>query len=348
MGIEQRVYSLDSIETRDYIKCQAVWAVSIDAPGVEGESISNIDLKPCPSTSIADAMPSNVPQRPRRFLRPSINIGLVRKQESTLADASKIAECRRLTEQFESLVKLGEGTSAVVYRAIDRREKRDVALKVSRTDEEERLQNAQDEFNLLQQIKHPNIIKALDFFTYVRGTVMVQEFFNGENLETTLMQTGDGCMAEGSARLLFIKLLDAVAYLHKQGIIHRDIKAQNVLISRSMLDLRLVDFNSSTRVADGASLTMVGTRQYMPPEVLQGNSPSEASDVWASGLCLHYMLIGNLPSKEDGIHIQLEGSKWEQLSEPCQLVVRRCLEHRQSLRPTASEVTTDSWLQLTS
>jgi serine/threonine protein kinase len=282
-------------------------------------------------------------RRPRRFHRPSINIKLVREDQSPPADSFQIAQCQELSENFELQVKLGEGTSAVVYRAIDRRDRREVALKVVRTLEEERLENARNEFNLLQKIEHPNIIKVLDFFTYARGAVLVQEYFNGGNLEKIVMQTKDRCIAETNASRLFVQLIDAVAYLHKQGIIHRDIKAQNILISHDMIDLRLLDFNSSKLLADGAALTMVGTRQYMSPEVLKGNSPSEASDVWACGLCFHYMLVGSLPLRHGGTQVELEGPQWEQLSKQCKEVVGRCLEPREELRPDASEVIPNTW-----
>jgi cell division control protein CDC15 len=278
------------------------------------------------------------------FRRPSINIELVRGDQSSPTDPFQISQCQKLSEQFELLVKLGEGSSAVVYRAIDRRDKHEVALKITRTDDEERVQRARDEFRLLQRIKHANIIKVLDFFTYARGAVLVQEFFDGEDLEKVITQSKDGCIVEANASRLFTQLLDAVAYLHRQGIIHRDIKAQNLLISHSLIDLRLLDFNVSKLLADGAALTMTGTRQYMPPEVLKGTSPSEASDIWACGLCFHYMLIGNLP-KHAGTQVELEGSKWELLSEQCRDIVRKCLEPRQELRPNASEVIPDSWLE---
>jgi serine/threonine protein kinase len=135
-----------------------------------------------------------------------------------------------------------------------------------------------------------------------------------------------------------MKLLDAIAYLHRHDIIHRDVKAQNILISQCLLDLRLVDFNSSKLLADGPALTMIGTRQYMPPEVLAGSSPSEAGDIWASGLCFYYMLFGCLPSKHCGAHVPFDGPKWQQLSKQSKVILRKCLEPRQDFRPTASEM----------
>lgn len=226
-----------------------------------------------------------------------------------------------------------------MYRAVSLSDKRKVALKVMRIDDEERLEIARREYSLLQQLTHPNIVKAFDFFTFSCGAVLVEEFFNGKSLDKIIRDTKDGRIAEIVAQALFVHLLDAIAYLHKHGVIHRDVKAQNMLISQDMTDLRLIDFNASKRLADGGDLlTMTGTREYMPPEVLKGNSPSEASDVWASGLCFYYMLIGDLPSRRGGASVQLKGAKWELLSKSCKDIVRKCLEPRRDLRPQAEEV----------
>lgn len=302
------------------------------------ESFSNIVPQVCPSTLAVSVPKTSAGWRPRRFLRPALDMKLVRKGNLRLAESSEMSQCQRLSEQFDIQFKLGEGSFAVVYRARDRKHNREVALKIVRTDECDELQIAQNEYNLLQQIHHPNVIKVLDFFTYAYGAVLVQTYFSGEDLEKTITLNSDGFLAESNACQLFIQLLDALAYLHRIGIIHRDVKAQNILISSCLTDLRLTDFNSSKLLADGAALTIVGTPQYMPPEVLEGNSPSEASDVWASGLCFYYMLIGSLPKRHTGTHLKLESPKWARLSVKTEEVMLKCLAPRRDARPSASEI----------
>merc|ERR1719181_1986656 len=102
-------------------------------------------------------------------------------------------------------------------------------------------------------------------------------------------------MQEAVAQNLFNALALAVDHLHQQGIIHRDVKASNILVSDDRRELKLVDFNTAQRVLEGGALTMTGTVDYLPPEVLLGESLNEKSDVWAVGLCLHLMLSGALP-----------------------------------------------------
>jgi cell division control protein CDC15 len=261
----------------------------------------------------------------------------VRQESLLLTSSFKNSQCQRLSEQFEGLVKIGEGSCAIVYRGVRRRDQQEAALKIMRMDDEELVKNAEKEYSLLQLVNHPNIIKALDFFTYSGGAVLVEEFFDGDSLEIMFGDEMEGRRSENFACFLFIQLLDAVAYLHKQGVIHRDVKAQNVLVSRNMTDLRLIDFNCSKLLAEGMALTMTGTREYMPPEVLKGSSPSEASDVWACGLCFHYMLTGGLPARRNGLHVHFNSS-FEVVSMPCKEVVQKCLMPRRELRPQADEI----------
>merc|ERR1712176_1195419 len=117
--------------------------------------------------------------------------------------------------------------------------------------------------------------------------------FEGRSLEDTVRKSPKKHLTESQARLLFLKLMNAIAHLHTHNIIHRDVKAENILVSLALDSIRLLDFNTAT--ASAGALTMTGTIDYLPPEVLLGESPSQTSDIWSAGLCLHLMLIGALP-----------------------------------------------------
>jgi serine/threonine protein kinase len=305
-----------------------------------------------PTVPGADASPFR--RRRGRKLTPSINCDLIRQEQEFLADPFATSDCNHLSKLYDGFEKLGEGSCGVVYRARSIASKQEVALKVMRMHDEERLLCAKKEYELLVHIRHPNIIKALDFFSYSMGAVLVLELFNGENLEQVVQGTRKRSLTETVARQLFIQLLQAVAHLHAHGFIHRDIKPENVLVSQDLTALRLVDFNAAKNLHEGGALTMTGTVDYMPPEVMQGNSPSAASDIWASGLCLHMMLLGRLPSRRRSLQIymdsqsrtpvKLEGSKWEAISQGCKEVVLMCLEIHQELRPQACKILTSPWL----
>jgi len=288
----------------------------------------------------------------------SINCELVLQDRP--GDVLDCFQSARLTDEYEGFEKLGEGSSAVVYKVRVRADSTVVALKVMRMDDEEQFFNARKEYDLLKHVSHPNIIRGLDFFTYPMGAVLVLEYFDGLKLARAVRQAPNRHFQEATARHLSTQLIDATAHLHSCGVIHRDIKADNVLISHDLMDLRLVDFNAAKQLAESQALTMTGTVDYMPPEVLQGDSPSQAGDVWAIGLCLYLMLYGQLPSErralrisfdsmdeatpKQGSLVRLDGDRWQDISEPCKQVVRECLEVDCAFRPTSSEILTRSWL----
>jgi serine/threonine protein kinase len=235
-----------------------------------------------------------------------------------------------------------------------------------RMHDEENLSIAQKEFDLLRQVNHPNIIRALDFFTYAMGAVLVLDYFAGNKLMKAVRSMPGRHLQESTARRLSVQLLGAVGHLHERGVIHRDVKADNILVSYDMSDLRLVDFNAAKQIAESQALTMTGTVDYMPPEVLQGESPSQAGDIWAVGLCFYIMLDGKLPSERRALHRSLDGGpghqehpqsgslvllggkRWSRTSELCKKVLRSCLEFNSDLRPNASDLMAMSWLAVES
>ncbi len=199
--------------------------------------------------------------------------------------------------------KLGEGAMGVVYRATDRIIGDTVALKrvtinssqldfASRASQGNsgnvRLALAQ-EFRTLSSLRHPHIISVLDYgFDADR-----QPYFTMDLLEEgrTLLAAGENQPVEAQVTLL-IQVLQALSYLHRRGILHRDLKPANVLVNGHG-QAKVLDFGLSTAVehAKGTS----GTLTYMAPEVIQGQSVSQASDLYSVGMMAYQMFTGRYP-----------------------------------------------------
>lgn len=290
-------------------------------------------------------------RRNRMKTRPCIDFNLIK------TDTAADFQDRHCVQQgFEVHEQLGQGTVGVVCRATRRSDDREVALKIMRIDDEELLAVARQEFELLRSIEHPNIIEALDFFVYPAGAVMTLAYFAGRTLGEQVLAQVSGHLAEATSQQLFKALMLAVDHLHRKGIIHRDIKASNILISNDLCDLKLVDFNTAQRTLEGGALTMTGTVDYLPPEVILGDALTEKSDVWSSGLCLHLMLTGELPvtrrlfpSRNDFAEalssqkVLTSIQSWSK-SPACKHVARSCLEPSPSLRASAADVLRSRWL----
>jgi len=305
--------------------------------------------------------------RPSSYDRPSI---LQRRRMSNLKNptidcdlivaeainSSPFLMCAGALEKYELIRSLGQGSCGVVHLAKRKQDGEEVALKVMRLYDEEMLNIARHEYEILKELRHPCIIQAMDFFAFPRGAVLVLEHFPGVTLEAAVRARPQQHFTEELAHSFFQPLMGAVHYLHSNNIIHRDIKAENVLVVLELRELRLVDFNTARLTLDGA-LTMTGTADYLPPEVLLGDAHSQASDVWAAGLCLFFMLTGALPALRVSFPSHAEfGRAWLDrgcdleeikpldLTAECEEVVRQCLEADVHERPNARAILEFPWL----
>jgi len=242
----------------------------------------------------------------------------------------------------------------MVYRAKHLESGCEVALKIPVKNDLAMAVAAKHEYDLLNRLApHPNIIKVLNFHNLQGEATVALELFDGVSLQATVKENQ---MTEATARSLCSALFSAVAHLHKANILHRDIKPDNILISHCRRDLRLIDFNVAACLDKGEPLTPTGTDLYKAPELLLGEPACERSDVWASGLCIFFMLSGILPhcrdtlgfrgiGKEDAADSDLfEGACWQHVSEQCQSMLRCCLGSNCEGRPTMANLLDDAWL----
>jgi len=270
------------------------------------------------------------------------------------------SELTRLTEDYELLEVLGHGSMSVVRR-IRRRSgaMEEAALKTTHHPDPEQAIMSRAEFDMLHSLRHPSILRAYDIYSTPLRTAIAMELFPGPTLEKAVQELPEGGLPEKDARSPFAALLDALAYLHARCIVHRDLKAQNVLVLPDFSDLRLIDFNMATCSLERGTLSVTGTSAWKAPEVLLGQAPEESSgDMWAVGLCLHFMLFGRLLQKFERFHsVQdyaravstaacLEGQPWQQVSTACLGTLRACLDVDASRRAEAAHLLSSSnWLK---
>ncbi len=200
---------------------------------------------------------------------------------------------------------LGHGGMSAIYTAHDRLTGQDVALKriyirsgertsisLSTETTEKRLVLAQ-EFRTLATLRHPNIIRVLDYGFDSEG----QPFYVMELLRDARTITESAADSTTAHKLdLLIQLTNALTYLHRRGILHRDLKPGNVLVVNGVV--KVLDFGLAvereTIQTDGTT-PLVGTLQYIAPEVYLGEPPSESSDLYAVGVVAYEMFLGAPP-----------------------------------------------------
>lgn len=199
---------------------------------------------------------------------------------------------------FRILERLGEGGMGVVYRAVQISLERVVALKVlrafSRSDAEMEMR-FEREMRVAAALSHPNLVKVFDGGTVEGTSYIAMELLEGSTLAEVLK--GKGRMPWREALRIGEKVASGLACLHGHGLLHRDIKPQNVFLTVSgdvkLLDFGLVLVPSQTRLTEAGSV--VGTLEYMAPELLVGQPASAAADLWSAGCVLHELLTGRRP-----------------------------------------------------
>jgi len=223
-------------------------------------------------------------------------------------DPVRIALEKAIGFQYEITRLLGRGGMGAVYQAHERALDRPVAIKVlppevagTATGRERFLREART----AARLTHPNIVPLFTFgetaglFYYVMGYV------EGESLQQRLDRAGK-LEATRAARILD-QLANALDYAHTQGIVHRDVKPDNILLERGTDDAKLTDFGIAKRAAGGETLTgtglLMGTPRYMSPEQASGDRDLDArSDIYSLGLVGYAMLTGRPPF--DGASVQ--------------------------------------------
>jgi serine/threonine-protein kinase len=202
-----------------------------------------------------------------------------------------------LEGRYELHEVLGEGTFGRVYRGIDRRLARPVAVKVIKpwwAEDPEWVDAFEREAQLLARVSSPGIVQIYDVGQAREGLYYVSELVDGESLARRLKR---GPIEPAKAAMLAEQLCRALAEAHAQRIIHRDVKPANILITRDGR-VKVGDFGVA-RLAegttDGGVATVVGTPRYMAPEQGRGAQTTPATDVYSAGIVLYEMLAGTPP-----------------------------------------------------
>lgn len=256
---------------------------------------------------------------------------------------------RALGSRYMLLERIGRGASGEVWRAHDRQTGGDVAAKLlwpQHAADPEILARFVQERSVLLGLDHPQVVRVRDFVAEGRDLAIVMDLVEGPSLAGVLRERGT--LAPAAAVPLAAAVLDALDAAHRRGVVHRDVKPDNVLLARpgslAAADVRLADFGIAGIVQDeGASGTeLVGTPAYMPPELVAYGKFGPASDVYAVGVLLYELLAGRTPFAGEGTHMTLGMRQVEDappplpVAEPLREVLHRLLSKDPGARPTAA------------
>lgn len=207
-----------------------------------------------------------------------------------------------VANRYEVVQHIGQGGMADVFLAIDTILNRHVAIKILRSDQSTdaiSILRFEREAQAATTLAHPNIVEIYDVGEYKNHHYIVMEYVAGKTLKKVIRDRAPLLNLEAVDTMK--QLTSAVAEAHKRGIIHRDIKPQNVIV-KSDGSLKILDFGIAT-AKGSAQLTqannVMGSVHYLAPELAKGEPASPQSDIYALGIVFYEMLTGDVPFKAD-------------------------------------------------
>ena len=329
-------------------------AAGVRTPSEGGSSSSDANL-PADSPTVVDYSPDaptivDLSQgspvlAPKQKKRPSI----VYPQQAPLEPGMVLAQ------RYEIVEILGQGGMGAVYKATDRELNRAVAIKVIRPDlarDQGIVDRFKQELLLAHQVTHRNVIRIYDLSEADGMKFITMEYVEGENLLTLLHEKKK--FAPEEAVEIVQQVCRALEAAHTVGVIHRDLKPQNIMRDKTGRIL-VMDFGLA-RTLEGDGMTqsgaLVGTMEYMSPEQALGKPLDQRSDIFALGLIFYEMLTGQMPFKADSTIASLIRRTQEQVAplsdhdasipRSVSSIVQKCLERDLQLRyNTAAELLAD-------
>ncbi|HET7791097.1 MAG TPA: protein kinase [Gemmatimonadales bacterium] len=254
-------------------------------------------------------------------------IGAVKTGQQELTEIDMVRE--QLKEEYEILDELGRGGMAIVFKAREKQLERDVAIKVlpfSLAFDKEFVERFQREARTSAKLEHPGIIPIYRVGKHGRVIYFVMKFLRGKPLSAVLAARGP--LPPVEIRRVLIEVGRALAYAHRSGIVHRDIKPDNIMFDEHGQAV-VTDFGIA-KAATGGKLTgtgmAIGTPHYMSPEQARAQALDGRSDIYSLGVVAYQCLVGSVPfDGEDSFSIGYKHIMEELPTPPLESVEKRDL-----------------------
>ena len=252
-----------------------------------------------------------------------------------------------IDERYEVKKKLGQGGFGAVYLVFDKQMDIEKALKIipeSIASDKEAMSDLQTEARTMVSLNHENIVRVYDFHNNGPIKYIDMEYVSGKSLNEVKLDYKEKKLPEDLVKSLAVKIALGLGHAHRNNIIHKDIKPQNIMLTEDGL-IKIMDFGisetvrtSMSRVANSSSS---GTLVYMSPEQVKGKEIGKASDIYSFGALLYELLSSHPPFYKGSIEYQIFNERPEDLegvSPALNSIIQKCLEKNYKDRYQSFEV----------
>jgi len=263
-----------------------------------------------------------------------------KQRELWVESLQQAAETGAVKKFYEIGGIIGRGKFSYVHSCTERRTNKAWAVKVIKKEtlsaEDKSL--LRTEISILRIVSHPYIVSLHDVYESKTHVYLIMTLMNGGDLFDVL-KARDFSIKEEESKTIVFKILEALVYIHNFGIVHRDLKTENILVRNKddPLDIMLTDFGlSKYKGPKEIMLKKVGTLAYIAPEVILEKGYSHKVDLWSLGCMMHLLLRGYLPfdaGSMEGIrdrilyaNVTFNHEDWEEISEPAKDLLKRLLK----------------------
>ena len=248
---------------------------------------------------------------------------------------------------------LGKGAFGRVNWGLHRLTRRLVAVKAINMEfmkDESSKKKMNNEISILKILRHPNVVKLLETFDTDKHHLIVMELCPGGDLLNYVRKRRK--LNEKYAKFVFKQIMEGLAYLHDNGVVHRDIKLDNILLDGHG-NIKIADFGVSRKVVDNEILfEQCGTPAYIAPEIVRElGYKGYPVDIWSAGVCLYAMLYGNVPFKANQMGdlnkmiLDATIEYKDTVSEEARDLMQRMLQKNPNKRLTALESLDHKWFE---
>uniref|UniRef100_A0A6Q2ZBY5 Calcium/calmodulin-dependent protein kinase type IV n=1 Tax=Esox lucius TaxID=8010 RepID=A0A6Q2ZBY5_ESOLU len=260
----------------------------------------------------------------------------------------------KLLMMFMCIGLFPRGATSVVFRTEEKQTQKPYAAKVLKKTIDKKI--VRTEIGVLLRLSHPNIIRLKEIFETETDIALILELVTGGELFDRIVERG--YYSERDAAHVIKQILEAVAYLHENGVVHRDLKPENLLYADLSLDapLKIADFGLSKIIDEQVTMkTVCGTPGYCAPEILRGNAYGPEVDMWSVGVILYILLCGFEPffdprgdqymySRILNCDYEFVSPWWDEVSLNAKDLVRKLIVQDPHKRLTVKEALEHPWV----